>query len=190
MIQPLGEKVVIPFSKAKLAAFTLLLLALVAAFAYLIVHPDGFRRHSPGFVQTVGIIGALVFGVLSLLAIARLFDRRPGLVVDRQGLIDRTTHLGVGRINWTEVRDLRIVKMRMNKFLVIDVHDPDRFLDRGNVLQRLLRAGNLRAQGSPIALSSNLLEIGFDRMTHVVRCFFDQAKDNGKPPLCSNGGGV
>ena len=190
MIDPLGDKVVIPFSKAKLAALALLLLALVAAFVYFIVHPDGSRRHSPWFLQTVGIMGALVFGALSGLTIAQLFGRKPGLVVDRQGLIDHTTHLGVGRIDWAEVRGLRTVKIRMNKFLVIDVHDPARFVDRGNVAQRILRAGNLRVQGSPVALSSILLEAGFDRMTDVVRRFFDQAKGNGRPPLCSDVGGV
>jgi len=112
MIDPLGDKVVIPFSKAKLAALALLLLALVAAFVYFIVHPDGSRRHSPWFLQTVGIMGALVFGALSGLTIAQLFGRKPGLVVDRQGLIDHTTHLGVGRIDWAEVRGLRTIKKR------------------------------------------------------------------------------
>jgi hypothetical protein len=159
----------------------------MAFFAYPIVFSP---RPVPWFVQAVGIICVASFGVAFFLIVAQLIDRRPALVLDRQGLIARPSYPWVGRIDWTAVRGIRTVRMLMFRYLVVDLYDPRQFVDRGNVLLRMIWATNAWLVGSPIALSSFPLETSFDQMARVVGEFFEQAKAAGKPSLSSDSGGV
>jgi hypothetical protein len=105
-------------------------------------------------------------------SVVRLFDFRPGLVIDRQGIDDRSNLASIRRVDWADIRGLRIMKARWNNGLVIELHDPERFARRGNVLQRLLRLGS----PSPVVLGSNALAVPFDAMVRLVSRFHDEAK--------------
>jgi hypothetical protein len=164
-----------------------LALPLVPFFAYGIVL---FHRTGLLLGQILGIFDLALFGALFFFCIARGFDRRPVLIVDRQGLIDRTDYIGVGRIDWTAVRGIRTVRILMVRNLVVDVYDPRQFGARGNVFRWLTRARNMWLLGSPIGLTSFGLETNFDQIARVVGEFFEQAKAAGKPPLSSGSGGV
>jgi hypothetical protein len=80
--------------------------------------------------------------------------------------------------------------MLMFRYLVVDVYDPRQFVDRGNVLLRMMWAMNGWLVGSPIALSSIALETNFSQMARVVGEFFEQARAAGRPTLSSGSGGV
>jgi hypothetical protein len=182
-----ADQVIFRFSRWKHIGGAVTGLLAIAFFAYPIVFS---RRPVPWFVQAVGIICVASLGVAVFLIVAQLFDRRPALVLDRQGLIDCASYSGVRRIDWTMVRGIRTVRMLMFRYLVVDVYDPRQFVDRGNVLMRMLWATNAWLVGSPIALSSIALDTNFDQMARVVGEFFEQAKAAGKPPLSSGSGGV
>jgi hypothetical protein len=181
------DRMVFRFSRAKHGGLAVLGLLGTAFFAYPIVFSP---RRVPWLVQGMGIVWVACLVVVVFLLVARLFDRRPALVLDRQGLIDRTSLTGVGRIDWTMVRGIRTVRMLMFRYLVVDVYDPRQFVGLGNVLLRMMWAMNRWLVGSPIALSSIVLETNFSQMARVVGEFFEQSRSAGRPTLSSGGGGV
>jgi hypothetical protein len=90
------DRVVFRFSKTKLVAFILIEVILLVLFAYMVLRPLASTRYSPGFQQFIGLWGMLAMATVTALNIVRLVDSRPGLVVDRRGLVDRTSFAGVG----------------------------------------------------------------------------------------------
>ena len=148
--------------------------------------PEGSTRYSPTFLRVVSGIGVLLFGGVTILSVVRLFGSRPGLIIDREGIDDRTNLVSIGRVDWSNVRGLRIRKARWNNSLVVELHEPDRFARRGNVLQRLLRLGS----SSPVMLSSNALAVSFDTMVQLVSRFHDEWKAEARRPLSPGPPGV
>lgn len=49
------------------------------------------------------------------------------------------------------------------------VKNPEKFLETGNLLQQWLRNQNATMYGSPVALSSGLLETDFDQLAQLFQ---------------------
>ena len=179
MIPGLRERIAIPFSRMKCLLIFSVALVFVVVCAYFATHAEGHSRHSPTFIRIVCGIGVPFFAAIAIMSIVRLVDSRPGLVVDRQGIDDRTNFAAIGRVDWADIRDLRVMKARWNSGLIVELHDPERFARRGNVVQRLLRFG----APSPVVLGSNALDIPFDTLVQIVRRFHDDWKSQAKPAL-------
>ncbi|MBI2740273.1 MAG: hypothetical protein HYX38_27465 [Rhodospirillales bacterium] len=168
----------ISFSKAKLTG--LAFLAVVGFLFSADVTSFLVWRVASSFFQIVGSTVASLMVVMSgtalWLAIAKLVDRTPALVIDSMGLTDRTTLPAVGRVEWTDVRTVRVWRYWFVNYLCIDLHDPRPFVSRGNAVQRFIRTSAMRSGGGAICLTSLMLDIRFGRLTQTVRRFFDQAK--------------
>ena len=162
------DEVVVPFEKMKIFGLLLLggLLAAVAIWVGLL--PAHATRYPVLLLRIIGVVGGAFFGLLSLFYLVRLFDNGPGLIVDREGIVDRTTYTCVGRVPWVDIQGLRMGGRGLSKYLVVDVLDPDKFFNHGNMLQRTLRAINGLYVGSPIWLSANSLSVGFADMVALV----------------------
>jgi hypothetical protein len=122
-----SDRIAIPFSRMKCAAILLVALILVAACAFFAIHPEGSRRHSSTFIRIVSGIGIPFFGAVTVVSVVRLFGSRPGLVIDRQGIDDRSNLVSIGRVDWADISGLRITKARWNNGLIVELHDPSRF---------------------------------------------------------------
>lgn len=162
------DEVVVPFEKMKIFGLLLLgaMMAAVAIWVYLL--PAHATRYPIWFLHAVGAFGGALFGLMSLFHIVRLFDGGPGLIVDREGIVDRTTFTSVGRIPWADIQGLRVAGRGLSKYLAIDVLDPDKFFNNGNMLQRTLRAINSLFVGSPVWLTAKSLSVGFADMVALV----------------------
>jgi hypothetical protein len=187
MSASVADQVVFRFSRWMHIGLAVLALAPVPFLAYAIVLLHGYGLW---LWQILGIFEVALCGAVFFFCIARAFDRRPGLIVDRQGFIDRTDYFGAVRIDWTAVRGIRTVRILMVRNLVVDVYDPRRFVARGNAFRWLMRARNMWLLGSPISLTSIALDTNFDQMARLVGEFFEPAKAAEKPPLSSGSGGV
>jgi hypothetical protein len=180
------ERIAIPFSRLKCLVILAAASVFVAACAFFAAHAESQVRYSPIFVRIVCGAGVLFFAAAAIMSVVRLFDSRPGLVIDRQGIDDRTNFSAIGRVDWSDIRGLRTTKARWNSGLVVELHDPARFARRGNIVQRLLRTGAV----SPVVLGSNALDVPFDTMAEIVRRFHDDWKAQAKPPLSPGPPGV
>ena len=114
----------------------LLLLALnlifVAIGIWMIM--DG-ERWSGWFVSVFFGLGALVFSW-------SLLDRRPRLVLDHEGISDRT--LGVGKILWSDIDDATLRRVSSAWFIELSIDDNVRaaYLDQLSLTRKRLSRGN------------------------------------------------
>lgn len=162
------DEVVVPLEKMKIFGLIVLGVLMVAVALWVGLLPAHATRYPVGLLRGIGVVGGGFFGLASLFHIVRLFDHGPGLIVDRQGIVDRTTYTSVGRIPWADIQGLRVGGRGLSKYLIVDVLDPDKFFNHGNMLQRTLRAINSLFIGSPVWLTAKSLSVGFADMVALV----------------------
>ncbi len=166
---------VIRFKKGKIVRLMLMGLVMSAASVAICFMPEGATPFPSVLLRILGVVGVVFFGLGFLVYVAQFFSRRPALIVDRQGIVDNTTYPGVGRVYWAEIRGLRVGHVRKVPFLIVDVHDPQKFLPLGNMFQRFLRASSARMIGSPISLAATSLDAHFEGLVGTIEHFRTEA---------------
>ena len=130
----------------------------------------GLFFNNPTYVYGLGFLSIIIFGILALFFFRKLFDKKPGLVFTNSGIVDNASAVSAGFIPWSEVIGSEIFEMQRQKMLIIMVKDPEKYIDRGNAVQRTLNKANHKMCGSPISISANALKINFSEL----RDLFDQ----------------
>jgi hypothetical protein len=135
------------------------------------------RWNSPWLVHGVGLL-AMAMGAAGVLGVGRkLFDGRPGLVLDDRGLTDNSSLFAAGFVPWSEITgvSVRAVHGSNQKILYVLLADPERFIAKFGPLRRLaMRAG--MKMGSPVGITSGTLQVGFDEMVALVERHFEASK--------------
>jgi len=170
---------VIPLNRTKIVLLVVGAIAFVAAGLWIWsiadTRPEDAVRMKATAVAAIGF-----FGLCAVYGSVKLFDRKPGLVIDAEGIIDNSSAVAVGRIAWSDVVAITVNAIERQRFLTVAVRDPQKYAARGGPLRRLLHAANLKRAGSPINISSTALRIGFDELecalSDALRASRDAAK--------------
>ncbi|MCG9792662.1 STM3941 family protein [Flavobacterium algicola] len=165
------NKIEIPLSRTKLT------LTIVGAFSFVffgivfIINPDKFITpflRSPELVRIVGIIASLLFTILGIYGIIKLFDKTVGLTVDENGITDNTNASSVGLIKWSEITEIKAEKVMSTKFLLIFTKNPNKFLEKKSGIKRKILQGNMKMYGTPISITSTTLKYKFDDLNNLL----------------------
>jgi hypothetical protein len=146
------NSLVIPLSK-----ITLILLGSIAFVAlgfWLWAYAEEIRYRSPLFVRGVAAAAVGFFGLCGVLAIVKLFDFAPRLIVDSEGIIDNSSAIAAGRILWADIRGFEIQTVQNQRFLTIQVYDPEKYVQRSHFLKRAFVALNASQFGGLFCLAS------------------------------------
>jgi hypothetical protein len=133
-------------------------------------------------MQAVGAAAVLFFGACAVYAIVKFFDRKPGLVLGPTGFLDNSSAVAAGFIPWSDVTGVGIFTVGIQKFLVVRVADPEKYIRRGNPFRRALNRVNTRMCGSPITISSNALRISFHELHRELASRHARARDPAASP--------
>ena len=88
----------------------------------------------------IGWMSIVFFGAGIPLFAWQLIDSRPRLVIDNQGILDRT--LGVGVIPWPEITGAYLKSIQGNSFICLEVRDPERWLGQLSPVKRAMVSAN------------------------------------------------
>jgi hypothetical protein len=173
-----GDERVIELSRLKLVMTIGGALLFVAAGAWFFLAPadgsfirDMERFAPPWAIHALGVVAAL-FGIAGVVyGVRKSFDQKPGLVLGATGLVDNSSAVAAGFIPWSEITGLSLFQMRRQRMLIVHVADPEKYIARGNALQRMLNRANTGMVGSPISISSNALRIPFDELQREIASY-------------------
>ncbi|HYR11299.1 MAG TPA: STM3941 family protein [Longimicrobium sp.] len=136
-------------------------------------------------IHGVGAGAFLFFAVCTLYAIAKAFDRKPGLVLGPTGIVDNSSAVAAGFIPWSEVTGVEIFQLGGQKMLVVRVADPEKYISRGNPLKRALNRANTGMCGSPVVISPNALRISFHELHRELASRLAHARNPAASPRSS-----
>ena len=172
------NEIVIPLSKRKLVLLLLGAAASVVVSLWLWSIAETQTRFHPLRVRAAAVVGAFFFGICAVYGCIKFFDSKPGLIVDREGIVDNSSGVSVGRVPWDEITGLKVTALSGQRFLTIEVVDPRKYIGRGNFFQRQLIASNVKMTGSPINISSNSLSLKFDDLHRILVESFERYRGN------------
>ena len=143
----------------------------MAGGIWLIDIADTQGRYASIYVKGVSVLAIGFFGLCGLYGLYKLFDRSPGLVLDREGIMDNSSGVPAGRVAWREIRDIQIMSVSGQRLLAFIVSDPEKYLGKGNVLHRFFVRMNYRMYGTPIFISAHSLKMNFEELERLIRDF-------------------
>lgn len=171
MITTKDERI-IKLSRTKIVFLTVGALGFVALGLWLVLLDDAFiqsfrRFNDPTFVHGSGLAAVLFFGVCAVAGIRKLYDRKPGLVFSREGMLDNASSVAAGFVPWQEITGAEMLKIERTRILVVKVADPQKYVERGGKWKRMLLQTNLKLYGSPIQIPATALQIDFDELVKL-----------------------
>lgn len=107
------------------------------------------------FIVLVGIICALFFGMGLVFSIVKLVQSEPALLIHREGIVDRSSYASARAVAWSEIKNIHIYQIKNEKFIGIDVYDPELLMSRHPACKRKLMSMNKGMTGSAIHISAS-----------------------------------
>lgn len=166
------ETIEIAFSKGRITKMLIGFLVFVLLGLWLIIYQPSISNtvfNSPIIKYGVAAAAILFFGFTLVYSVIKLVDKKPGLVIDKDGIFDNSTATAVGLIPWNDIKGVSTVKVMKQEFVVISVNNPDHYISKQkNVLKRKSMEYNRNNYGSPITISANVLNCDASELVEII----------------------
>jgi hypothetical protein len=140
----------IPLSKNKLVFSLFGSVAFFIMGFYLIKNDGDYWIANGLFPKSLGIVCAVFFTATALIALFKLFDKSPGIIIDEKGITDNASGVSAGLIEWKDIKGIRTRRVQFTNFLMIDTSDPEKYLKRLPAVKAWIMRLNMKMYGTPI----------------------------------------
>lgn len=166
------KSVDIALSKIKLVVLLIGSLGFVVMGVIFILKSDSIATSqsvSPQFINVLGWISTVFFGVCAGSIATKLFDRSIGLRIDDRGITDNTSSSAAGLIEWQDIVGLERVTIASNKMIMVQVRNPEKYIARGknSFVRRAMKMNN-KLYGTPITIISSSLKISYKKLEELL----------------------
>lgn len=179
----MNEQIKIPFRKKKMIPYVVGALVFVLFGVLMIaaaVPGSGSLLTRVVFFLT-GLASVLFFGLVAVVMLAKLARTNAGLILDEEGLTDHSSGLPAGFIPWNDIRKISVTTTGNQRFLVIHVKKPEKYLDREpNLLKRTAMRMNYKLSGSPIHIQVSFLDMDLYTLQELIASKRFQQQQAGK----------
>jgi hypothetical protein len=103
----------------------------------------------------IGMLSVVFFGACAIYGVIKIFDKKYGLIINKDGIIDNTNALSIGLINWADILSIETKNVMSNRFLLLFIKNPENYLNRAKGLKRKLLYANMKMYGTPLSIISN-----------------------------------
>ncbi len=163
------KKIEISLSKRK-SLFAFVASVIIAIVGVVVMEMSApFPYVDAEVVRFVLLICVVIFFVFSLLALRKLIDRRPGLIIDENGIVDNSGPIKLWLIEWKDITHIETGKISSTKFLILHTDNPTKYLSRvkGAVTKYIMKQ-NYEMCGSPLTMTSGALKINFKELEALI----------------------
>ena len=163
------DRVEIPLSKVKIAVIMCGAILFVALGTWIFWMAERQQEFSPVQMKVVGASTIVFFGVCVLYMIAKIYDGKPGLIVDATGITDNSSGVSAGLVPWDSIRQIEEKQIKGQRFIAIKVDNPNRYIEKQSGLKRILMDMNYKMYETPIYISPNSLRIEYDELWSLLK---------------------
>ncbi len=167
-----NTKIEIPLSKIKMLFLIMGSLLFVVLCIFIIMNAENMQTrklNNPMIIRIIALVGLLFFGIILVSILKKMFSKEPGLIIDKDGIYDNSSGVSVGRIKWKDIIEIRKVKVSGTKFMLIDVHNPNEYINNINgFIKKQAMKANMKKYGTPISISAAGLKINFKKLEGIL----------------------
>ena len=164
------EIIQIPLSKTKLLFGIIGSLIFILLGNLLIVNADVVNStFSNGFIIGMGLVCVIFFTTTGIFGLIKFLSKKPGLQIDEQGITDHSNATSVGLIEWKDILALRQEQVMTTKFILVDVENPDHYIQRLSGFKQKLLIANYKKYNTPITITCNTLKIKCNELLPLLQ---------------------
>lgn len=166
------EQIEIPLSKKKLFLILFGAIVLVLIGLWFLINPPISSNQNFGLssiYSIVGFISVLFFGLGAFAIFSKISDKKAGLIINSQGIIDNSSGVSAGLVSWKDIQEIKVAQVMNQKFLMLIVKNPQDYLAKvTNTIKRKGMELNYKTYGSPISISASSLKTDFDELHKLL----------------------
>lgn len=119
-------------------------------------------------LRLAGFIAIAYFGTLFILYL-KVAARKVALIIDKEGIVDRSSFVGVGRILWSQISGIKTHESNSASYVLVFVNEPAEIIKNSrNWFERWhLRVQN-RSFRTPVAIPMIALNIYIDDLESLL----------------------
>lgn len=160
----INQETIFRVSRIKLSLMTVGALGFVVVGIIMIIKAVEEFNAVTALIALVSLASVVFFGICLFFGVFRLFSKKPGLILKKDGFEDYSSMLGGHFIPWKEVEGIDSLQIQKQRFIRVLLRNPDVVISRSRGLQRFVMTMNYKFYGSPIHISSNSLKCDFHRL--------------------------
>jgi len=144
-----------------------------------VVSPENFTsqlHQNIALIRLVGMLSVVFFGACAIYGMIKIFDKKYGLIINREGIIDNTNASSIGLINWADILSIKTQNVMSTRFLLIFIKNPENYLNRAKGLKRKLLYANMKMYGTPLSIISNSIKFNFDDLEDLIKTNLNEYK--------------
>ncbi|GAB3931138.1 STM3941 family protein [Mucilaginibacter myungsuensis] len=175
----------IPLSKVKIVLLILGSIIFVALGVWLWSIADVQTRRPPIIAKMVGGACVIFFGACLGIGVKTFFDKRPGLIINEDGLQIFSSFSKSTFVSWEHITGMGEMIVHRTKLVLIFIDNVEEVIaaQQNKWSQKLMRA-NANMSGTPVSISSNVLKISHKELMNTLeKAIEDNAQTNTKPQI-------
>lgn len=176
----MSNRIEIELSKRKIFFLLIVAVAFVIFGCLGAVKPEDFVSpifRNPEVIRISGIAAICFFGVGIVFIARKLFDNKPGLIIDQKGITDNSNATSIGLIEWGDITGIEKIQILSSKILILHTDKPDKYIDRAkNVISKQAMKANHKRYHSPLSIISNSLQMSFNDLEKLIMVEFEKRR--------------
>ncbi len=159
--------IIIPLSKKKNVLLVLGSLLFVALGFFLLMIPE--EEYGPSLFSKVAAYSCIVlFGLCAIVGVMKLFDKKPGLVINDKGIFDNSSGVSVGLIPWSTIMFIRVSEIVSSKFILIGVANAEKIMSEQNIFKKFMLKSTNKIYGTPVSLNPTALQVKLEELENIL----------------------
>ncbi len=173
----MNTKIEIPLSKTKSALPILFLLILGISGLFAFLWPELFTKASKyESTRMLGIANVAISLGLMIPFTRKLFTKKAGLIIDKDGITDNSNGTYTGLIEWNDITGVKTVRNGFLKTVVVLTNKPEKYINKAKKIVQPAMGKALRLHGSPLLIVSSRLKIKHDDLHKLITGEFEKVK--------------
>ncbi len=134
------------------------------------------------FIKIIGLFGFLLFGLLTIVLIIKQYKNKINLIIDKFGILDNSNLVTTGLIGWNDIVEIKRTNLMSTQLILINVKNPEKYIEKAETkFQKFLKKSNIKIYGTPITISSSLLNCDFIKLEKTLNEEFEKYKRRQTP---------
>lgn len=166
----------IPVNKSKAIKRFVLFILLLLLFSVMAVQPQLFvKGNSFGFIKVIGFIGTFIFIICTAFVAQKVFNKKPGLVIDNEGITDNSLGVMFAKVRWRDVTEIKHLENAGDHYIKITIKDPEKYIAaESHSLKRKMLEMNYNTLKTPVNIAAGRLKMDVGELLATVRKAFDE----------------
>lgn len=114
----------------------------------------------------IGLANVVLFGLGFIVLLRQAADRRPRIVIDENGVTDRT--LGIGRIDWDDIEEAVPASILTNNFICLKISNVEKYTGQLSKTSKKLARMNKDLGFGELNLNLSLVDMKAEKIQELV----------------------